>query len=32
MIAMAGPLTALYIISIGLAWAFGKKKKEDDDE
>jgi sec-independent protein translocase protein TatC len=25
---MAGPMFLLYLISIGLAWAFGKKKKE----
>jgi sec-independent protein translocase protein TatC len=33
-VAMAGPLTLLYIFSIGLAWAFGKKKKKEpeDDE
>jgi sec-independent protein translocase protein TatC len=32
-LAMAGPLTVLYILSIGLAWIFAKKKKlEDEDE
>jgi sec-independent protein translocase protein TatC len=31
-IAMAGPLTVLYIFSIGLAWIFGKKKKKDVEE
>lgn len=31
-LAMAGPLTLLYIFSIGLAWAFGKKRKRDEDE
>ena len=25
---MAGPMFVLYLFSIGLAWAFGKKKKE----
>lgn len=28
--AMAGPMIGLYVISIGLAWLFGKKKTEDD--
>jgi sec-independent protein translocase protein TatC len=28
MLAMAGPLTMLYVFSIGIAWAFAKKKKE----
>ena len=34
MIMMAGPLTGLYIFSIGLAWIFGKKKRkaETDEE
>jgi Sec-independent protein secretion pathway component TatC len=27
MIMMAGPVVVLYILSIGLAWMFGKKKK-----
>ena len=27
LIAMAGPVTLLYILSIGLAWAFGKKRR-----
>jgi sec-independent protein translocase protein TatC len=31
-LAMAGPLTLLYIFSIGLAWAFGKKRKRDEEE
>ena len=28
MVAMGGPVILLYILSIGLAWIFGKKKKE----
>ena len=30
LVAMAGPLMVLYIFSIGLAWAFGKKKRIAD--
>jgi sec-independent protein translocase protein TatC len=29
-IAMAGPLCLLYVLSIGLAWAFGKKRKKSE--
>ena len=29
-IAMAGPLCLLYVLSIGLAWAFGKKRKKPE--
>ena len=29
---MGGPVIILYILSIGLAWLFGKKKKKFDDE
>ena len=29
---MGGPVIILYILSIGLAWMFGKKKKKYDDE
>jgi sec-independent protein translocase protein TatC len=29
---MAGPMFILYVISIGLAWAFGKKKAPDPQE
>lgn len=29
--AMAGPMVGLYLISIGLAWLFGKKKATEDD-
>ena len=29
---MAGSMTALYIVSIGVAWIFGKKKAADDDD
>ena len=28
---MGGPVIILYILSIGLAWLFGKKRKKDDD-
>jgi sec-independent protein translocase protein TatC len=28
MLAMGGPVIVLYVFSIGLAWAFGKKKKQ----
>jgi sec-independent protein translocase protein TatC len=28
LVAMSGPLVLLYILSIGLAWIFGKKKQE----
>jgi sec-independent protein translocase protein TatC len=31
LLAMGGPVMVLYIFSIGLAWAFGKKKPKDDD-
>jgi sec-independent protein translocase protein TatC len=30
LVAMAGPLMVLYVFSIGLAWAFGKKKRIAD--
>jgi sec-independent protein translocase protein TatC len=29
MVAMGGPVTILYIFSIGLAWMFGKRRKPD---
>jgi sec-independent protein translocase protein TatC len=29
---MGGPVIILYILSIGLAWAFGKKKKKEAEE
>jgi sec-independent protein translocase protein TatC len=29
---MGGPVVILYILSIGLAWLFQKKRKKDDDE
>ena len=29
MVAMGGPVILLYILSIGLAWIFGKKKKKE---
>jgi sec-independent protein translocase protein TatC len=32
MLMMGGPVIVLYVISIGLAWLFGKKKKKYDDE
>jgi sec-independent protein translocase protein TatC len=32
MLMMGGPVVILYILSIGLAWAFGKKKKKIEDE
>ena len=32
MVMMGGPVVILYILSIGLAWLFGKKKKKYDDE
>jgi sec-independent protein translocase protein TatC len=32
MLMMGGPVIILYILSIGLAWLFGKKKKKYDDE
>jgi len=35
MLAMGGPVTVLYVLSIGLAWLFGKKRKKpeaDEDE
>jgi sec-independent protein translocase protein TatC len=31
-LAMAGPLTVLYVFSIGLAWIFAKKRKKADEE
>jgi sec-independent protein translocase protein TatC len=31
LVAMGGPVLVLYVFSIGLAWAFGKKRKTDDD-
>ncbi|MEQ1759010.1 MAG: twin-arginine translocase subunit TatC [Vicinamibacterales bacterium] len=31
LLAMGGPVMVLYIFSIGLAWAFGKKKPKDGD-
>jgi len=27
---MAGPMIALYILSIGVAWIFGKKRRKGD--
>jgi Sec-independent protein secretion pathway component TatC len=27
---MGGPVVVLYILSIGLAWLFGKKRKTDE--
>jgi sec-independent protein translocase protein TatC len=30
--AMAVPMMVLYGISIGLAWIFGKKRRQNDDE
>ena len=32
LVAMSGPLVVLYIFSIGLAWAFGKKKRIEDED
>lgn len=32
MVAMGGPVTILYIFSIGLAWMFGKKRKPETAE
>ena len=32
MVAMGAPVILLYIFSIGLAWAFGKKKREPEPE
>jgi LPXTG-motif cell wall-anchored protein len=29
---LAGPMVGLYILSIGLAWLFGKKRKKELDE
>jgi sec-independent protein translocase protein TatC len=29
---MGGPVIILYILSIGLAWLFGKKRKKRDEE
>ena len=31
LVAMSGPLVVLYIFSIGLAWAFGKKKRVENE-
>ena len=31
MVVMGGPVVLLYILSIGLAWIFGKKRPKDDD-
>jgi sec-independent protein translocase protein TatC len=31
MVVMGGPVILLYILSIGLAWIFGKKRPTDDD-
>jgi sec-independent protein translocase protein TatC len=31
-LAMAGPLTVLYIFGIGLAWAFGKKREKPEED
>lgn len=31
-IIMAGSMTVLYIVSIGVAWMFGKKRSADDDD
>jgi sec-independent protein translocase protein TatC len=30
MLMMGGPVVVLYILSIGLAWLFGKKRKTDE--
>lgn len=32
LVAMGGPVILLYIISIGIAWIFGKKKPAEDEE
>ena len=32
LVAMSGPLVVLYIFSIGLAWAFGKKRRIEDED
>ncbi len=32
LVAMGGPVILLYILSIGLAWIFGKKKPAEDEE
>ena len=29
---LAGPMVGLYVLSIGLAWLFGKKRKKVTDE
>jgi sec-independent protein translocase protein TatC len=29
---LAGPMVGLYILSIGLAWLFGKKRKKELDD
>ena len=31
MLAMGGPVLVLYVLSIGLAWIFGKKRKKEDE-
>jgi sec-independent protein translocase protein TatC len=31
MVVMGAPVVILYILSIGLAWAFGKRRRPDDD-
>jgi Sec-independent protein secretion pathway component TatC len=28
---MAGPMIALYVLSIGLAWIFGKRRRHAED-
>ena len=32
MLAMGGPVIVLYMLSVGLAWAFGKKRPADVDD
>jgi Sec-independent protein secretion pathway component TatC len=29
---MGGPVIILYILSIGIAWLFGKKRRKSDEE
>jgi Sec-independent protein secretion pathway component TatC len=31
MLMMGGPVVVLYILSIGLAWLFGKKRNTDEE-
>jgi len=31
-IVMAGPMVLLYLLSIGFAWAFGKKRQPADED